>query len=528
MLRTTGFLVAVHLACVSSVVGQAGPGGASAPVIDTVIVVTRNVFGPEEAQRNVLFRVANGVRFTTRAGIVRQELLFRQGDPYDSALVAESARNLRALGVFRQVIIDTVRLDGRLAAVVGTADGWSTQLRFGFRSTGGVFTWNAGVIETNFLGTASPVGINYRKEVDRSAITLLGNFNRVFGSQISTGGFYDDLSDGQRGVWQVGLPFRAFSDRRGLGIIGEAASQRVLQFRVANVSEVDTIQYHRRAFSNRLFVATAPVAENDRYVRVGVAAQVKREEYRLQQDTALVIPDTVSGAVSAFLEYRRANFKVVTHYNGFAHQEDLDLSTRLELSAWVAPAAFGYARGGIGPQVTVSTGIAFPKGFVRLGAWGNGLFTSAGLDSGRVNVSFTLGTQLVQRQATFFRVQAGAQEGPAPGTEFDLGHGTGPRSFQPHAFTGTRSVWGTFEHRVFLFDDLFGLLGLGFATFLDYGGAWYPDQPARAGGDVGIGLRTGAARASGVNIGRIDLGYRFGDGWSGNRWVVSFGRGVPF
>jgi hypothetical protein len=521
-------LIALNLACVFSVTGQVVQSASSGPVIDTVIVLTRNVFGAEEAQRNVFFRIANGLRFTTRAGIVRRELLFRPGDPYDSALVAESGRNLRALGVFRQVIIDTVRLDGQLAAVVSTADGWSTQLRFGFRSTGGVFTWNAGLIETNFLGTANPVGVNFRSEADRNALTLLGGVNRVFGSQIQTGGFFDDLSDGQRGGWQVGLPFRAFSDRRGFGIIGEAASQRMLQFRVTDVTQVDTVQYHRRAFSNRIFFAAAPVAENDRYVRVGVAALVKREEYRLREDTILAIPDTVSGAVSAFLEYRRANFKVVTHYNGFAHQEDLDLSTRVELAAWVAPTTFGYERGGIGPQVTVATGIGFPNGFLRLSAWGNGLFTSAGLDSGRVNVSFTLGTQLVRRQATFLRVQAGAQEGPAPGAEFDLGHGTGPRSFKPHAFTGTRSVWGTFEHRVYLFDDLFGLLGLGIATFLDYGGAWYPDQSARAGGNVGIGIRTGAARATGVNIGRIDLGYRFGDGWSGNRWVMSFGRGVPF
>jgi hypothetical protein len=117
---------------------------------------------------------------------------------------------------------------------------------------------------------------------------------------------------------------------------------------------------------------------------------------------------------------------------------------------------------------------------------------------------------------------------PAPSREFDLGHGIGPRSFGPHAFTGDRSVWGTFEHRVFLVDDLFNLLGLGFAGFVDYGGAWFDGDSPRFGGDVGFGLRTGATRATGVNIGRIDLAYQFGDGRTGGRWVISTGRGFPF
>ena len=107
-------------------------------------------------------------------------------------------------------------------------------------------------------------------------------------------------------------------------------------------------------------------------------------------------------------------------------------------------------------------------------------------------------------------------------------HGVGPRSFGPHAFTGDRSVWGTFEHRMFLVDDFLRFIGLGFAAFLDYGGAWFDGDDPRFGGNVGFGLRTGATRASGANIGRIDFAYRFGDGRRGGRWVLSTGRGFAF
>jgi hypothetical protein len=312
-------------------------------------------------------------------------------------------------------------------------------------------------------------------------------------------------------------------------LIGRRADQRVLKYVTRSVLDQDTIPYQRRAFLNRIGAAVAPIATTSRYVRIGISVQIKREEFLLQRDTVLAVPDTVTAAVGLFVEYGRANFKVVTHYNGFAQEEDLNLSTRVRVFGWIAPSAFGYERTGIGPRVTARTGVSLPFGFLRASFLAGGLFTSAGLDSGRVAVSMTLGSQFFDRQATFLNVQAGILEGPAPGREFDLGHGIGPRTFGPHSLTGDRAVWGTFEHRVFLVDEFLGLLGIGVAGFVDYGGAWFEGlAEPQYGGNVGFGLRIGATRATGINVGRFDLGYRFGDGWSGNRWAFSIGRGFLF
>ena len=65
----------------------------------------RDIFDPDE--RGFIARAANALHIQTRAVTIRRELLFGAGQPYDSALVAESERNLRALGVFRRVAIDT-------------------------------------------------------------------------------------------------------------------------------------------------------------------------------------------------------------------------------------------------------------------------------------------------------------------------------------------------------------------------------------------------------------------------------------
>jgi hypothetical protein len=497
------------------------------PVIDTIIIVTDNLFTPEEAARDWSFRLANGIRFKTRAHVVRRELLFRRGDRYEVDRADETARNLRALGLFRFVGIDTTRVNGRFAVVVRTQDGWSTQIQLNAASTGGTLTWSAGVTETNFIGTGNRVGVSYFRGVDRNSVTVGGLWNRVAGSRVRLTAAYQDFTDGRGAQWILGLPWRANTDRHSVEFYGEWADRRALQFRVPSTRMTQTTEYWRRAFRNGFVASMAALAENRRYLRVGVTGDLRRESFVLPRDTVGGFPDSTFAAFGVFAEYSRASFRVVTHFNGFGLQEDLNLSTTVRVAARVAPSGFGYERSGFGPSIVFFTGVAIPRGYVRASVAADGVFDSAGLDSGRVNVRLTVAQKFAPRHATFLLLHAGALERPPPGQEFDLGHGAGPRSFGPHAFVGTRAVWGTFEHQWFVVDDLYDVLGIGLAAFVDYGGAWYPDQRRRLGGNVGIGLRLGANRSTGANTGRIDLGYRFADGFD-KRWAVSFGRGFVF
>ena len=106
-----------------------------------VVLDRRDIFDPEE--RGFVARVGNALHIQTRPATIRRELLFRPGEPVDSARIAESERNLRALGVFRRVVIDTIRTDSGLVARVVTKDGWSTQADWRFRSTGGEVAFTA-------------------------------------------------------------------------------------------------------------------------------------------------------------------------------------------------------------------------------------------------------------------------------------------------------------------------------------------------------------------------------------------------
>lgn len=512
----------------------------SPPVIDTVMIRRSDVFPDSIAATSGIFRVMNKLHPITRERVIRRSLLFRQGQPFDSALVSQSERNLRDLQIFSALRIDTATVGGKFAVIVNTRDGWSFKPKIAFSvASDGTVTATLGILEINLAGTGILAQAYYVKEVDREGADLALQWNRIY-RRLTVGGSAQLLSDGTQGNWQLGVPFYSSIDRSGGMYDGFVADRRVLQFRSTNAGGLESISYQQGAFINHLTGAIARKALPDGYLRFGAVGQINQNKFVLRQDAGMSVPDTVRGYFGGLAEYRHDRFRRIRMFNGFG-TEDVDMSNALSLTVNLAPQAFGYPQTGIGGVVIAAGALRLgSRGFLHArlnanGLFGSDLYNSGGLDSGRVVLQSTLGYKVAPRHATILHVQGGLQENPAPGTQFDIGFNTPPRLFAPHAFVGTRELWGMFEHRWFAFDNFLKLIGIGFAAFLDYGGAWYAEsdgpplgQPARFGGNVGIGLRMGSTLSTIPNTGRLDVGYQFGDGADGGGWAVSFGSGFAF
>ncbi|HEX2218089.1 MAG TPA: hypothetical protein VHG35_04750 [Gemmatimonadales bacterium] len=503
---------------------DAGSARASdAEVIRSIELERRDIFDPHE--RSWFARLANALHFETRAPTIRRELLFHVGEPYDSARVAESERNLRALGVFRRVQIDSVQTDSGVVMKVLTKDGWSTRADWRFRSAGGEVEFTIGMVEDNLLGTASSASVRYRKTPDRSTVALGFRRPRLFAGRVGLGLAYENRSDGRLNLVSLEQPFYSLNSAFGFRLDAEDRNERVLRFFDGSADAQDTLS--RRYSLVRGSAAWALRKSSEGYLRLGFLAQVRRDDF-LPEGSGLTFPRSVTGAIGSYLVWNRANFLVTHGVAGFAREEDVDLGTTLRAGVNLAPEAFGYERNGIAPLVTARTGAKIPGGFGYIEALAGGMYSSAGLDSGVVQVAATGVVKPMRGHVAIVHAEAGWLEDPLPGSEFDLGLGSGPRAFRSHAFTGDRMVFATAEYRVTVEDDLFGLMGLGVAGFVDHGGAWYAGSPRRLGWDAGVGLRIGASRASDTEALRFDLARRFGNDAQGPGWVVVVGKGFVF
>ena len=507
-----------------------------APTIDTIIVVNRNVFDAQEEAQSFMARVANGLHVTTRAAVIRGALLVNPGDPYDSARVVESERALRSLNVFSRVRLDTTRLDGRLALRVATVDGWSTKPQLGYSTAGGSTSWLLGLVEDNFLGSATSLLAVYNHTPDRNVFDL-GYLSPHFLSRRTVlQALYRAKSDGDQGFWAVGVPFYETAARRALLTSGEAASERVLRFQDGDTSA--TAQ--RRALRLGLVAGFGLSATTRKYLRLWFGGEWRREDFVDERDAVRLaaFPRSLFGTAGVGIDAGRVRFQVLERYNSFARREDVDISQLFHLGVWAAPQAWGYPSGqaGIGPEVSVQLAAPWPRGFAVLRAAANGVLTAGVPDSTRVSGALTVASQNLSRQTLIVHFETAALRRPKPGNEFDLWvTQNGPRVFGIHEFTGTRMVWLAVEDRVLVADEVWGLMGIGLAPFFDYGGAWYDadgagytSEPARLGGAVGLSLRIGPTRAARGDVVEFAVGYRFGEGFAGGPWGIAIRTGIRY
>lgn len=493
-------------------------------VVQRVVLVRHDIYDSVEAQRWSR-RMANKLHVRTRGRVVERELLLRPGDLLDSARAAETARNLRRLRVFRDVAVDT-SADGSTVRVT-TYDGWTTRPYASFRSTGGQLLYALGILETNFLGLAATLDAQYVQDPDRSLLRFAFGAPRVFRNRVSTGVSYNRLSDGSSIGAVIEQPYFSLSSRNSARAGFVTFQGRVLRFREGNLSPSDSLD--RRFTLGTIGGSHALRASPRGFLRVGVEAQIRRDDFAPRRGSAVAIPRSLTGAVTGHVDLSKANFLVVRNYRMMGQPEDVDLSSTIRLGVAVAPKVFGYDRSGVGPVIFAQTGTRIPYGFARLAGRVTGLASGGVVDSGTATVNATVVLQPHPQHLLVAFSMYGWDKNPYPGEEFDLGLSRGPRAYSLHAFTGDRQRYSLLEYRWTVLPRIASAFAAGVAAFAESGGAWYDGSPTRDGKDAGIGVRFAPIRsASNVGASRLDLVRRFATDRDPAGWVVVLGTGFTF
>jgi hypothetical protein len=500
----------------------------SLPRITGIIVRRNNVF--DSGDSTWFARTINSIHVTTFDPLIRRELLVHVGERYDSARIAESERNLRALGVFRAVEIDSISADSGVVLRVTTHDGWTTRPTFSFHSTGGSVAYTLALIEDNLLGTLTQTDLLYEKDPDRTTTVLRLYRGRLIGGKIAGTLFYADRSDGKLGYAQLALPYFETASPLGAALTFDDRSDQILQYRGGIQTPSDSVQ--NRYVLGRADFSRALRASPFGYLRVGVAVQARRDDYvsdSTYQSTGFGSA-SVTGAFGAWVELSSVKNPKIRGFQTLGHQEDIDLGTTVRVSLFNAPKFLGYTSGhtGLAPSIGLHTGAQFDRGFAYADAFAGGLYTATGLDSGQVFLSGTIALLPSARHELTLHGEVGALQNPLPGTEFDLGLGAGPRAFSQHSFTGNREFFGTAEYRYTVNPEMFKVIGVAVAAFVDHGGAWWSGDTERSGWDFGVGLRLAASRAPDLDLNRIDLAWRATQPGLPGGWVVAVGKGFVF
>jgi hypothetical protein len=498
----------------------AAPAADSTPIIRAVDIYPGRIFDSAEAT-STLYRVMNKLHITTKPYVIRQQLLFTAGHPWDTAEVSETVRNLRTLGLFRAVIIDSVPTDSGVIANVRTQDAWTTGIVFSFKSTGSQIGYAVGVNEKNLLGSGTQVQLQYGKNPNRDSILFGLTRNFALGTPLTVGLQLNKLSDGTNDSIAISLPFRTLETEKGGALGAKVYNGRILQYVNGDSVPQDTL---RRSFQ-LIYVdpAKALHASSRGYVRLGLYAQVERNDFEAYSTDTLA--RNYTAALGPYLAVSYPKYETVQYYEAGGREETLQLGYSATLSLLLAPQIWGYTTNAIAPGLTMSAGQATGHAWLLESLAVTSLFGTSGLDSGTVNANVTAAWQPTPHTLLIGYAGAGAQKNGYQGEEYDLGFGYAVRSYPQHAFTGDRMFITAAEYRWIFIPNFYHLVAVGVSAFVDHSGAWYYGSPVRTGTDFGVGLRFGSRTGSPGYMMRADIGYRLANNATPAGWVFSFGKG---
>ena len=164
-------------------------------------------------------RLSNRLHPTTSARVLRHELLFREGDRYRPDLLAETERNLRALGFLADVAVAPVdtTADGRIAVLVATRDAWTLKSDVSWSlDAGGAAQWTVQLSDVNFLGQGVTAGVGLGRDLTSDYWNVWTRQRRVAGTGLTLGLDYADRTDGSLRRLELSRPFYALDDACGV------------------------------------------------------------------------------------------------------------------------------------------------------------------------------------------------------------------------------------------------------------------------------------------------------------------------
>lgn len=493
------------------------PGGR----ISQVFIDNRSVFDSEAGRPGSrfgwAFRLANRAHIRTRDQVIRRELLFKEGDCYDAALLQDSERILRSTSYIADAdVFDVRQPDGTTHVVVETRDEWSTRLEPQMES-GEVGLRGLELREDNLLGRGQRV----------SAFIKERQGERVFGASFATRHLFGTHTDAELSLartpvgysvqQRLAWPFRGEAGRWALREQFEHEENN-FEFWVPDADGGRPRRFlfpeQRRAFD----VGTVfRLGRRGNLTLFGVALAgdwtvYPRDSLRMSDGGEVTIPlpgggkviglDSVSSLRLVFLAgQRNVWFERRRALDAVRGAEDVRLGVEAEV--------------GIGRSLSaISTDddLAIDLGFFAAGQLPGGVLAGVRLvGEGRRDYAAPVGSfewrnlfgqadgwayWRPSAESRFTWVAAAAVDGGWRTTvpfQLTLGSRAGMRGYRPHVFMGERRAVATLEHRAYLGWPYPRLFDLGSAAFVDVGKIWQGgdlyggESPVQA--SAGVGLR---------------------------------------
>ena len=486
---------------------------AEGAVIGVIVLSKQNVFdlsNPKED--NALYRLANRWHIITRDSVIRQQLLFREGDRYVQRLIDESARLLRRNEYLYTADVEPLHYEnGVVDIVVRTRDLWTLTPGFSVSRKGGENKTRFSISESNLLGRGSRLRLAYIDDVDREYTAFEFSDENLGHSWLSLNLGFADKSDGNTSQIQLVRPFFSLDAHwsAGFEFLDDDREDRLYHL------GDEVAEYGHQSDYYSVFGGWSAGLDDGwvRRFRAGIVydeqrfAEVENPELPnvLPEDRKLVYPFIE-------LEMLEDRYETTANRDQIARTEDFYMGRRLT-------ARLGYASDSLGSdRDAVIYGIDASRGFgdinrkaLLVGAGASGRIDEGESANAVVSADARYYNQISGKRLFFMTIHGKWGHNLDLEDLIELGGDNGLRGYPLRYQAGDASLLFTIEQRYFTNWYPFRLVRIGGAIFADIGRTW-GDNPV--GGeplgwltDVGFGLRFAPTRGSADEVFHLDIAF---------------------
>ncbi len=481
--------------------------------IGEIVLLKENVFDTSNPKEDkFLYRLANRWHIVTHDSVIRQQLLFTEGDRYSQRLMQESARLLRGKKFLYTAEVEPLRYeDGVVDVAVRTRDLWTLMPGFSVSRSGGENKVRVSLSESNLLGRGGDLGVSYVDDVDRESTSFTYSDENLGRSWLSLAAGIADRSDGHSANLDLIRPFYALDARwtAGLEFLDDEREDRLYELG----DEVAEYSHSTDYFS--VFGGWSAGLQ-DGWVRRWTAGFV----YDSQEFGEVAEPELLSVApadrrlVYPFigLEILEDYYATTANRDQIGRTEDFYLGRRLTATLGYASEAIGSDRDSIIYALEASRGFGdINRKAAIVSAAASGRIDGGSVANSVYELGFRYYNQITAKRLFFMTFDGRVGHDLDLDNPIELGGDNGLRGYPLRYQAGDASLLFTVEQRYFTDWYPFRLVRVGGAVFADVGRTW-GDNPV--GGpslgwlkDIGFGLRFAPTRGGADEIVHLDLAF---------------------
>jgi outer membrane protein assembly factor BamA len=486
---------------------------AAGAVIGEIIYEKQNVFDPTQPGENKsLYRLANRWHVITRDSVIRNQLLFRQGDIFQARLLEESERILRQNVFLYDASVKPDRYENGVVDIrVRTRDLWTLMPGLSVSRSGGENRTRVSLSERNLLGRGVSLRFSHTENVDRDS-TSFQYFDKNLG-RTWTSLFLEiaDNSDGETADLKIVRPFYALDSRWSAGGTFFDDTREVSFYELGE----EAAEYQVESATHTMFFGWSG-GLRDGWVRRWTAGFVYDErDFSLVEGGSLpsLLPaDRLLAYPFIGIEILEDRFESTSNRDQIDRTEDFFLGTRLWASLGFSDDAFDADRSSLIYRIEASKGFGSirSKALLLSGAV-TGRKEGGSSANTRIAATARFYNQITDKRLFFMTAEASYGRALDLDSYAELGGDNGLRGYPLRYQTGESKFLLTAEQRYFTDWYPFKLARVGGAVFADVGRTWgespLGSRPLGWLKDIGIGLRLAPTRASGRDVIHIDVAF---------------------